>query len=171
MRSAIKRDILTKRSIIFGIAIFIVFFIANVSHVQGHDPAEIRLEYHYADQILEVWIYHPVSYPDRHWVNNVQIRNNDVLVGNYSYDSQPPPVSWTYNYSISAVHFDILNVRVFCNYQGDTEIEILVLDPDNPTTRLPTPTKLIGISLTGYLIATISAVIFLSKAKKILSKN
>ncbi len=148
-----------------GLIIFVLFSSFNQQIVQGHDPAEIRLEYHYADQILEVWIYHPIFYPDKHWVNNVQVRKNNVLVGNYSYDSQPDDI-FTYNYSISAIHFDMIKVRVFCNYQGDTEAELMVLDPDNPTTVPPTPSKLFGFSLIGFMILSSSVLVVFSKKSK-----
>ena len=150
---------------ILGLIIILCFSSFNQQIVLGHDPAEIRLDYHYTDQILEVWIYHPIFYPDKHWVNNVQIRKNNVLVGNYSYDSQPDDI-FTYNYSISAIHFDMIKVSVFCNYQGDTEVELMVLDPDNPTTRPPTPSKLFGVSFTGLLIITSMVIAMFSSCKK-----
>ncbi|MHA1185775.1 MAG: hypothetical protein ACTSSK_02705 [Candidatus Heimdallarchaeota archaeon] len=156
-----------KKSIVIGLVIVVLFSSFNQQIVQGHDPSMVSPVYHFTDQILEVWIHHPVSYPDIHWVNNVQVRKNNVLVGNYSYDHQPNFVEMTYNYSISAVHFDIIKVRVFCTYQGDTEVELLVLDPDNPTTRLPTTTsKLIGISLRGFMILLSSVLVVFSKKKK-----
>ncbi len=156
-----------KKSIVMGLIIVVLLSFFNQQIVQGHDPAKVTPEYHFEDQILEVWIHHPITFPDIHWVNNVQVRKNNVLVGNYSYDSQPNTVDMTYNYSISAVHFDILKIRVFCTYQGDTEVELLVLDPDNPTTRLPTTTsKLIGISLIGFMLLSSSVLIVFSKKTK-----
>jgi hypothetical protein len=96
-------------------------------------------------------------------VNNVQIRKNNVLVGNYSYDSQPED-AFTYNYSISAVHFDMIKARVLCTFQGDTEVEIMVLDPDNPTT-VP-PTDEFGPSLLGLIFTSSSFIVYILKYKK-----
>jgi len=154
-----------KKLVIYCLIAVLLFSAFNQQSVLGHDPAEIRLGYYYADQILEVWIYHPIYYPEKHWVNNVQVRKNNVLVGNYSYDSQPGDI-FTYNYSIIAVHFDMIKVRVFCTYQGDTEAEIMVLDPDNPTTVPPTPSKLFEIPLVEFMIVISFIVTIFSRFRK-----
>ena len=158
---------ISKLKIILTICAILVLSTSNQISILGHDPSLVILEYHYEDQILEVYIQHLISYPDRHWVNNVQIRRNNVLVGNYSYNSQPTTTDFIYNYSISAVHFDILKVSVFCNYFGETVEEIMVLDPDNPNTR--PPTEEVGLAVTNWIIIT--SVILLITSRWLKKKN
>ena len=48
------KKISAKKSIIFSLLVLFTLFLSYGSQVQGHDPAEVRLHYYYAEQILEV---------------------------------------------------------------------------------------------------------------------
>ena len=81
-------------------------------------PGDLTLTYNLQTQTLTVTITHPSTFTGLHYINQVKINKNNVLVAKNDYKSQPGKKSFVYTYKIPAVPDDILEVIANCNIQG-----------------------------------------------------
>ncbi|MBP1710428.1 MAG: putative rane protein [Deltaproteobacteria bacterium] len=94
-------------------------------------PQDLILTYNLQKQTLTVTITHPSSFTGLHYVNQVKINKNNVLVEKNDYKSQPDKKSFVYTYKIPAVPNDILEVTANCNIQGSKTATLKVVKDEN----------------------------------------
>jgi len=100
--------------------------------VPAHSPSGMELDYDHEAQQLSVTITHIVGDPNSHYIENVKIWQNDNLIIDQDYTSQPTSSTFTYTYDISTIDGDVLKVNAECNRAGNIESQIVVEEPDQP---------------------------------------
>jgi desulfoferrodoxin (superoxide reductase-like protein) len=88
-------------------------------------PQDIKLEYNAITQNLAVTITHNSSSSGFHYIKYVEIKKNSVVLSTDKYNSQPAG-TFTYNYKVSAVAGDKLEVTASCNLFGSKTATITV---------------------------------------------
>ncbi len=124
------------------ICICIAVLLSIIIHeVQGDAPNNVELEYDFDTEILNVTITHSVGDPEDHYINRVEITKNSIDQGTHTYTSQPDDYPFTYSYSITADHGDILEAIAKCNKGGQNSDTLEVDHPDEPMNVwvLPSP--------------------------------
>lgn len=120
-----------KKIVIFLILIILCLTLLPQS-VFAHNPGAMVLDYNFGNQKLGVTITHNVADPNSHYIENVKVWNNDNLIINQDYTSQPSTSSFTYSYDITAVSGDVLKVTATCSISGNITRQILIND-NEPT--------------------------------------
>ena len=113
-----------KRTI--GILTFIFGAILFFSMVNGvcpqmayaDPPQDVKLGYDSSSQTLTVTITHKSSFTGFHYVKSVEIKKKGIAVSTNTYDLQPDPATFTYNYKVSAAKGDTLEVTATCSLSG-----------------------------------------------------
>jgi hypothetical protein len=100
-------------------------------HVAAHPPENVELAYHPDTQTLEVIITHITADVNNHFVDEVEVKKNDVVYHTETYTSQPTPDTFTYNYSVEAISGEVLTVTVKCNL-GFSTTESITVGENNP---------------------------------------
>ncbi|MCK5297367.1 MAG: hypothetical protein KAJ76_00575 [Candidatus Heimdallarchaeota archaeon] len=141
-----KRNLL-----LISLFILLIGLSINSTKITGHSPSNLTLEYGFFDQELTVLLVHSVADSNSHYIIDVDIWKNDVLVNSTSYTSQPTNSIFSYTYNISATVGDILEVTTECN-QGGTKTEQITVTDNTITPSVPAAHVciiLIGISSTA----------------------
>lgn len=92
----------------------------------AHPPQDVKLSYDAGSQTLTVTITHKTPFPGSHYINNVEIKKNDAVIGTYTYEKQPDPETFTYAYTVPAVSGDTIEVTAGCNIYGSKKTTITV---------------------------------------------
>jgi len=88
-------------------------------------PQDVKLEYNASTQNLAVTITHNSSASGFHYIKDVVIKKNSVILSTEKYDSQPAG-TFTYNYKVPAITGDKLEVTATCNFFGSKTAVITV---------------------------------------------
>ncbi|MFO8050524.1 MAG: hypothetical protein R6V01_02350 [Thermoplasmatota archaeon] len=117
--------------------------------VSGHAPQSMDLKYDYADQILNVTITHTVPLIElgQHYIDEVTVSKNDVLVIEETYDSQPTRETFSFEYFIEAEDGDVLEVYAHCSVTGDLTEEMTVVGPRDRMTMSIQPDTLTYVEM------------------------
>ncbi|MBS3749723.1 MAG: hypothetical protein KGY67_08520 [Candidatus Thermoplasmatota archaeon] len=110
----------------------------------AHPPQDMVLEYDIDTEILSVTITHNSPGPTVHYVNKIEIKQNDNLIITEEYDSQPTTSEYTYTYDVQAEVGDELTVIAYCNIQGSITRSITVRNPSQdepPVVEIVNPTE------------------------------
>jgi hypothetical protein len=106
---------------IFGaVLVFLMFYCVYPPLTYANPPQEVKLGYDSNSQTLTVTITHKSSFTGFHYVKYVEIKKNGIGVITNTYDSQPDPVTFAYNYKVSAARGDTLEVTATCSISGST---------------------------------------------------
>ncbi len=111
---------------VFNVSLFVLMifcFCPQVSYANG--PQDVKLEYNASTQNLAVTITHNSSASGFHYIKNVEIKKNSVVLSTEKYDSQPAG-TFTYNYKVPATAGDKLEVTVTCNIFGSKTATLTV---------------------------------------------
>ncbi len=125
-------SLLKKRKLIPILLFVIIVLGLQAKVITGHAPARFWLAYDFATETLSIDIEHPRSYPDIHYIDNVVIWKNDVLIRNETYTSQLDDNYHLY-FVINASHMDEFRGYGHCNIGGNATDTVTVIDPDAPT--------------------------------------
>ena len=115
-----------RQTCIFSVLLFVlmIFFLyPQVSYANA--PQDVKLEYNASTQNLAVTITHNSSASGFHYIKNVEIKKNSVVLSTEKYDSQPAG-TFTYNYKVPATAGDKLEVSATCNFFGSKTATITV---------------------------------------------
>lgn len=142
-----------KSKLVIVSLLFVVASSFMLLDVQSHTPSNVTLSYDYGTQTLEVTVYHTVSDPNTHYIEQIQIWKNDVSQINQTYTSQTSDSQHVDSFNIDATDGDILKVTATCNVGGSYTNQITVTDPAIPEFGTYMPFILIGlISISGFII-------------------
>ncbi|MDD4357246.1 MAG: hypothetical protein PHN98_08340 [Smithellaceae bacterium] len=100
-------------------------------YVTADPPQNLTLTYNLQTQTLTVTITHPSTFTGFHYINQVKINKNNVLVEKNDYKSQTGKKSFVYTYNIPAAPNDILEVTANCNIQGSKTATLKVVKDEN----------------------------------------
>ena len=135
--------LITKKQKVFFLILFLVIFIGkSMDFSSAHAPARFLLEYEFETETLSIDIEHPRMYPEVHYIDNVVIWLNDVVVRNETYTSQQGDNYHLY-FVINATHMDVFKAFGRCCIGGNATDEITVYDPDKP---IPTTSEFSNIT-------------------------
>ncbi len=105
---------------IFGaVLIFSMFNCVCPQMAYADPPQDVKLGYDSNSQTLTVTITHKSSFTGFHYVKSVEIKKNGIGVITNTYDSQPDPATFAYNYKVSAAKGDTLEVTATCSLSGN----------------------------------------------------
>ncbi len=122
-----------KKRKLMSILIFVIILLGFLAkNISGHIPGRFWLAYDFATETLSIDIEHPRMYPDLHYIDNVVIWKNDVLVRNETYTSQLGDNYHLY-FVINASHLDVFKGYGRCNIGGNATDTITVIDPNAPS--------------------------------------
>jgi desulfoferrodoxin (superoxide reductase-like protein) len=113
-------------TVVFSVLLFVLMtfcFVPQASYANA--PQDIKLEYNAITQNLAVTITHNSSSSGFHYIKYVEIKKNSVVLSTDKYNSQPAG-TFTYNYKVSAVAGDKLEVTASCNLFGSKTATITV---------------------------------------------
>jgi hypothetical protein len=108
--------------------------ITGATFGQAHAPSDISISYDLTKQELTVNITHSVSNPSTHYINEVEIKKNNMVVNTSTYTSQPTTAIFSYIYQINATAGDNFSVTAKCNQGGSNIDSITVHGITQPTT-------------------------------------
>ena len=137
--------------VLISLFILMIGLTINSTKITGHSPSNLTLEYGFSDQQLTALLVHSSADTNTHYIIDVDIWKNDVLVNSSSYTSQPSNSIFSYTYNISAIIGDILKVTTECN-QGGTKTEQITVTDNTITPAVPAAHVciiLLGISTTA----------------------
>ena len=115
-----------RQTCIFSVLLFVlmIFFLyPQVSYANA--TQDVKLEYNASTQNLAVTITHNSSASGFHYIKNVEIKKNSVVLSTEKYDSQPAG-TFTYNYKVPAMAGDTLEVTATCSLFGSKTATITV---------------------------------------------
>jgi hypothetical protein len=109
-----------------AVLVFLMFYCVYPPLAYANPPQDVKLGYDSNSQTLTVTITHKSSFTGFHYVKFVEIKKNGIAVSASTYDSQPDPVTFAYNYKISAAKGDTLEVTATCNISGSKTATLAV---------------------------------------------
>ena len=119
---------------IFGaVLVFLMFYCVYPPLTYATPPQDVKLAYDLNSQTLTVTITHYVyarsqtRYHYDHYIKSVEIKKNGIAVSTNTYDSQPDPETFAYNYKVSAAKGDTLEVTATCSIRGSNKTATLTI--------------------------------------------
>lgn len=97
-------------------------FLPNTA--SAHPPKDIGLSYDATSKTLTAVITHTSVSPTMHYIKQVEIKKNGVVLSNNLYKSQPDKTSFTYTYTAPAAPGDVLEVTGTCNIYGSKTVKL-----------------------------------------------
>ncbi|MHA1556708.1 MAG: hypothetical protein ACTSPM_07195 [Candidatus Heimdallarchaeota archaeon] len=120
-------SLLKKRKLVLILLFVIIALGLQAKMITGHAPARFWLAYDFATETLSIDIEHPRSYPDIHYIDNVVIWKNDVVIRNETYTSQLDDNYHLY-FVINASHMDEFRGYGHCIIGGNATDTVTVIN-------------------------------------------
>jgi hypothetical protein len=144
-----------KKKIIYLMGILLaVGLLLTIRNVNAHNPSNMTLVYNSGTETLSVTITHTSANFNSHYIFEVIGTANGGQAINGSYTSQPSN-TFTYNYNVTAMIGDIIEVTARCTQAGIITRSITVGQPTEAISGYAGLLLIIGVS-TIILIAIIS---------------
>lgn len=112
--------------IIGGAFLFLLTIFAHPQKSYANPPQDVNISYNSGSQILTVTITHKSSATSFHYIKHVEIRKNGTVVSDNTYNNQPEPETFTYNYKLTAAEGDKLEVTASCSIWGDKTATLIL---------------------------------------------
>ncbi len=107
--------------------LFSLIFIFAAGIMYGHPPSIDKMVYDPDTKLITLDITHNItSYPENHFIKEVNIFINDSKVISQVFDSQESPESEVVVYKILVKSGDIVKAYAACSLKGDTTKEITI---------------------------------------------
>ena len=123
-----------KKYMVLIVSVLAILILIPVTRVSAHNPEAMDLSYDFSDQELSVQVTHTVSDVNTHYIYQVVVEKNSVVVLTRDYTTQNTTSGMSATYSIGAVHGDMLSVTAKCIQSGQITRQITVIDPEVTTT-------------------------------------
>ena len=120
-----KRTPLISRFILSVLLFGLIIFCISPQISYANAPQDVKLEYNASTQNLAVTITHNSAASGFHYIKNVEIKKNSVVLSTGKYDSQSAG-TFTYNYKVPAMAGDKLEVTATCNIFGSKTAAVTV---------------------------------------------
>jgi hypothetical protein len=119
----------------FAVLAVAVWFLA--APVMAHAPTDMTISFDPSTAKISVTITHPVDDPATHYVSVVRVKQNERVISDPPYKSQPTKDTFTYTYDVNANPGDEIRVTAICIKGGTLEKVYTVPRPSGPTTPVP----------------------------------
>ncbi|MCM8797760.1 MAG: hypothetical protein NC923_07845 [Candidatus Omnitrophica bacterium] len=111
------------------LCIFLSSFIALGLIVYAHPPTDISITYDVKNKTLEAVIAHPVSNPQAHFINKVNILLNGQVIIEHRISRQDNNTKQTVIYVIpDAGDGSVLTVEAYCSISGKLKKEVKITE-------------------------------------------
>lgn len=107
--------------------LFLAVCLTTPQYAAADPPRDITLIYNLQTQTLTVTVTHPSTFTGLHYINEVKISKNNVLVEKNDHKSQTDKKGLLYTYKIPAAPNDIFEVTASCNIQGSKTATLKVV--------------------------------------------
>ena len=84
-------------------------------------PSDIHMDYDKSTAQLTVTITHPVADPATHYIENIKINKNGLIVIDNDYKNQPASDTFSYTYPVTVSGGDTIRVTARCVLGGSSE--------------------------------------------------
>ena len=84
-------------------------------------PSDIVISYDPGTEKLSVTITHITDNPATHYVSKIQVKQNDRVISDPDYKSQPTKDTFTHTYDVKALSGDTFRVIATCSISGSLE--------------------------------------------------
>lgn len=132
---------LRKGILSIAIILTITLLTASVLHnpVAATEPSNVMLVYDPGSQTLAVNVTHDVANNKTHYIENIEIKNNDLSILNRSYTNQSYDWGMYDTFTVSTTLGDNLTVTVTCK-RGHSLTQWVIVSSTTATSSLPTET-------------------------------
>jgi hypothetical protein len=110
-------------------SLVVIMILVQGVPVNAHPPGPMDLSYDFASQVLTADITHVVVDVNSHYIYQVVVERNSVVVLTRDYTTQNTTSGLSATYSIAAAHGDVLRVTAKCIISGQASDQITVVDP------------------------------------------
>lgn len=124
---------------IVSILTFLLIVGSVHSPVVATEPSDIVLTYDPGSQILAVNVSHSVANTKTHYIENIEIKNNDFSILNSSYSNQSYNWGMYDTFLVSTVVGDNLTITATCK-RGHSLTQWLIVSSTTSTSSSPTET-------------------------------
>jgi hypothetical protein len=134
--------------------------------VSAHNPSANSISYHYINQQLSVTFNHDVTDVNTHYIHQVVVEVNSVVVLTRDYTSQNTTSSMSAVYNMTLVDGDNIRVTAKCVISGQytQELELTTFNPTSTNTGTPIDsTLIIGIAI--VVIGVVAVVVALVRRR------
>ena len=111
------------------IVLLILFFglIIASANAYAHPPSEVNIEYSEELRMISIVIVHPVSNPEKHFINKIIVWLNEEEIIQHKISAQDDNKYQSAAYTIpDAKVGDIIALEAYCNVSGKLKEEIKV---------------------------------------------
>ena len=112
---------------------FLIFLTLNIVYlftaiaVYAHPPVKIDLTFAPATETLTAVISHPVSNPEVHYIEKVEIKKNNQVIAKQEYAKQDNHQTQIASIQIpDAKKGDVLTLQAFCSISGSLKKKLAV---------------------------------------------
>lgn len=116
-----------------GFSFLMIMILIQGITVNAHTPASVNLSYDFSSQVLTVQVSHSVADVNTHYIYQVVVEKNSVVILTRDYTTQNTTSGMSATYNIPAAHNDVLRVTAKCIISGQNSNQITVADPASPT--------------------------------------
>ncbi|MFX1607108.1 MAG: hypothetical protein ACFFDD_14535 [Promethearchaeota archaeon] len=114
---------------LFVLGTFMALLVIQAVPVSAHTPGPMTLDYNFGTQVLSVQVTHSVTDVNTHYIYQVVVEKNSVVVLTRDYTTQNTTSGLSATYSIAGAHGDVLRVTAKCIISGQASDQITVVDP------------------------------------------
>jgi hypothetical protein len=116
-----------KKRVLLLLILSLTIYFAGISI--AHSPGSIEIEYDFDTNLLTVTVYHDVTEPDTHYINQIDVWVNDILNTTEYYTRQFETTYQLDTFNITANHGDTIKIKAHCNVSGSLIDEFILQDP------------------------------------------
>lgn len=153
-----------RRNTLFILCLISIVVLVQSNPVLANSPSSMDLSYDFTSQELTIDVIHPVADVNTHYIYEVEVSKNSVVVLTRSYTTQNSTSGMSAIYGIAADHGDEFSVIAKCIQSGSITRQVTVVDPENteptPTNGTGTPPDMTLLILLAIGIIAVVAVIF-----------
>ena len=105
------------------VIVFSVFFVLGLPHMaSAHNPEKVDVYYNFNTRTLLVKVTHASKNPDKHFVSEVVVKKNGVVVQRAVYNKQDGDAP-TYTYIMPATVDDVFEITATCSIHGSKTVK------------------------------------------------
>lgn len=123
---------------LIGFSFLVIMILIQGTPVNAHTPASVTLLYDFSSQVLTVQVSHSVADVNTHYIYQVVVEKNSVVVLTRDYTTQNTTSGMSATYNIPAAHNDVLKATAKCIISGQNSNQITVTDPASTSTTTTT---------------------------------
>ena len=116
-------------NLILDFLVITAFVCLVVYPAAAHAPSDMSVTYNELSKDLVVTITHQVPNPQAHYVREVRVTINGIVVNDSQYTSQPASDTFTYTYPVLPIPGDTIEVTASCSIAGSISRQMYMPGP------------------------------------------